>query len=147
MSKKYEGHYETYLCSLSESSFGFDHSFQPSVKIASLGKYEICPGFYFKSKTRKVRHVAMFHRRQKRAHPTKISCDTCGQMFSSMSCLNRHKKSTKHDIRSLPKETKKAKRRKTKQRILNEALCPVESENSDEEEDAECPVLKASFQY
>ena len=51
MSKQYEGHYETYLRSLSESSFGFDHSFQPSVKIASLGKCEICPSFYFKSKT------------------------------------------------------------------------------------------------
>ena len=51
MSKQYEGHYETYLLSLSESSFGFDHSFQPSVKIARLGKREICPSFYFKSMT------------------------------------------------------------------------------------------------
>ena len=110
MSKQYEGHYETYLRSLSESSFGFDHSFRPSVKIASLGKCEICPSFYFKSKTGKVRHVAMFHRRQKRAQSKKISRDTCGQMFSSMSSLNRHKKSAKYDTRSLPKETKKAKR-------------------------------------
>ena len=78
----------------------------------------------------------MFHRRQKRAHPNKISCDTCGQIFSSMSCLNRHKKSAKHDTRSMPKEIKQAKRRKTKQRTLNEALRQVESENNDEEEDA-----------
>ena len=110
MSKQYEGNYETYLHSLSESSLGFDHSLQPSVKIASLGKCEICPSFYFKLKTGKVRHVAMFHRRQKRAHPKKISSDTCGQMFSSMSCLNRHLKSAKHDTKSLSKETKKAKR-------------------------------------
>ena len=122
--------YETYLHSLSESSFGFDYSFQPSVKMASLGKCEICPSFYFKSKTGKVRHVVMFHRRQKRTHPKKISCDTCGQIFSSMSCLNRYKKSAKHDTRSLSKETKKAKRRKTKQRTLNKALRQVESENS-----------------
>ena len=81
MSKQYEGHYENYLLSLSESSLGFDHSFQPSVKIASLGKCKNCPSFYFESKTGKVRHVAMFHRRQKRAHPKKDSCDTCGQMF------------------------------------------------------------------
>lgn len=61
--------YETYLRSLSESSFGFDHSFQPFVKMASLGKCEICPSFYFKSETGKVRHVTMFHRRQERTHP------------------------------------------------------------------------------
>ena len=60
-----------------------------------------------KSKTGKVRVVAMFYRRQKRAHPKKITCDTCGQIFSSMSCLNRHKKSEKHDTRSLSKQTKK----------------------------------------
>ena len=76
---------------------------------------EICLSFYFKSKTGKVCHVVMFHRRQKRAHPKKISCDTCGPMFSSTSCLNRHKKSAKHDTRPLPKETK-VKRQKTKQR-------------------------------
>ena len=34
----------------------------------------------------------------------------------------------------MPKETKKAKRRKTKQRTLNEALRQVKSENSDEED-------------
>ena len=84
----------------------------------------------------------MFHRRQKSAHPKKDSCDTCGQMFSSMSCLNRFKKSSKHDTRSLPKETKKAERRKTKQRTLNEALRQVKSENSDEEEDTECAAIE-----
>ena len=36
----------------------------------------------------------------------------------------------------MPKEIKQAKRRKTKQRTLNEALRQVESENNDEEEDA-----------
>ena len=84
----------------------------------------------------------MFHRGQKKAHPEKISSGTCRQMFSSISCLNRHKKSAKHDSRSLPKETKKVKRRKTKQRTLNEALRQVESENSDEEEDTECAALE-----
>ena len=47
MSKQYEDHYETYLRSLSELSFDFDHSFQPSVKIASLGKCKICPSYFF----------------------------------------------------------------------------------------------------
>ena len=84
----------------------------------------------------------MFHRRQKRAHPKKDSCDTCGQMFSSTSCLNQLKKSSKHDTRSLPKEMKKAERRKKKQRTLNEALRQVESENSDKEEDMECAAIK-----
>ena len=84
----------------------------------------------------------MFHRRQKRAHPKKDSCDTCRQMFSSMACLNRLKKSSKHDTRSLPKEMKKAERQKTKQRTLNEALCQVESENSDKEEDMECAAIE-----
>ena len=84
----------------------------------------------------------MFHRRQKRAHPKKDSCDTCRQMFSSMACLNWLKKSSKHDTRSLPKEMKKAERRKTKQRTLNEALRQVESENSDEEEDTECAAIE-----
>ena len=40
------------------------------------------------------------------------------------------------------KETKNSKRRKTKQRTPNEALRQVESENSDEEEDAECAAIK-----
>ena len=90
----------------------------------------------------KVRHVAMFHRRQKRAHPKKDSCDTCGQMFSSMSCLNWLKKSSKHDTRSLPKEMKKTERRKTKQGTPNEALHQVQSENSDKEEDMECAAIE-----
>ena len=84
----------------------------------------------------------MFHRRQKRAHPKKDSCDTCRQMFSSMACLNWLKKSSKHDTRSLPKEMKKAERRKTKQRTLNEALRQVESENSEKEEDMECAAIE-----
>ena len=40
------------------------------------------------------------------------------------------------------KETKNSKRRKTKQGTPNEALRQVESENSDEEEDAECAAIK-----
>ena len=39
MSKQFEGHYETYLHYLSESLFGFDHLFQPSIKIAILVKF------------------------------------------------------------------------------------------------------------
>ena len=42
----------------------------------------------------------------------------------------------------MPKETKKAKRQKTKQRTLNEALRQVESENSDEEEDVERAAIE-----
>ena len=37
---------------------------------------------------------------------------------------------------------KKAERRKTKQRTLNEALHKVESENSDKEEDMECAAIE-----
>ena len=44
--------------------------------------------------------------------------------------------------RSLPKETRKAKWQKTKQRTLNKALHQVESENSDKKEEAECATIK-----
>ena len=68
-----------------------------------------------------------------------------GRCFQPCHMLkSAHKQLAKHDTRSLPKETKKAKRQKTKHRTLNEALATrqVESENSDEKEDVECAAIE-----
>ena len=77
----------------------------------------------------------------KRFHQTLAG--RCFQPFHMLK--SAHKQLAKHDTtRSLPKETKKAKRQKTKHRTLNEALATrqVESENSDEKEDAECTAIE-----
>ena len=67
--------------SLSESSPGFNHSFQPSVKIASLGKCKTCPSFYFESKTGKFVMSLCFTGDKKELTLKRIHVTLAGRCF------------------------------------------------------------------
>ena len=92
----------------------------------------------------------MFHRRQKSTHLKDIKCTVCSKMFSSLSCLNRHKKPKKHNKRSLPANSnevaKSKKRKENNQRSINDILRQAKAinyeERSDEEEEEECAATE-----
>ena len=67
--------------SLSESSPGFDHSFQPSVKIASLGKCKTCPSFYFEAKMGKFVMSLCFTGDKKELTLKRIHVTLAGRCF------------------------------------------------------------------
>ena len=67
--KQYDRHY---LKCLSNLSFEYNHSFQPTLKAEELGKCKCCPRFYFISKAGRSRNLRIFHHWQKSTHPKDI---------------------------------------------------------------------------
>ena len=129
-----------------KSKHNFESTGQPSSDEKDLGKCEICPNYWFLSKTEKARHKSLFHRRQKlqQPQPRNHSCDVCEASFSSLSSLNRHKKEKQHTRRDQrkrqqPNDASSRKKRKTKARTIQDMMRAnrdVTSSDDDSDEEA-----------
>ena len=115
-----------------------------TISLFLTGKCDHCRAYSFTSKTEKLRHISLFHRRQKTTGPPKeasfVCADaSCGKGFTSAASLSRHKKSTGHKKaakRRLPSAKKTAKRQ-LKDAIRQAAFNQSDSESEDEKEE-EC---------
>ena len=97
LSTTYESRFKSFLQDHISPSHSYGDEGQPTKIAKGFGRCEICPNYSFTSKTEKDRHKSLFYRRQTAAvKPKDFVCDVCGSGFTSLSCLNRHKKKEKH---------------------------------------------------
>lgn len=106
LSKERKGHYNTFLQECLNESKRYGHDGQPSAAKENLGACSSgCKSYHFKSKTGKARQMSVFHRRQSVAveqqSAFKCKVNFCGNVFSSLSTLNRHKSQVGHTARRI----------------------------------------------
>ena len=154
-----EGHYKTFL----EECLSIPNTdMQASRQLQNI--IWVCVNFVaiiLSPPKRKKRDMSVFHRCQKKANNREALhvCNfaSCGQRFSSVSSLNRHKKKCGHTARDIrqqnPVDKTKQKRRQQKKKnaLVRKRLRPLPaainfsssdsvSGNSDGDEDASCQV-------
>ena len=65
LSSEKDGHYKTFLEECINANPRFGHTGQSSAQGNDLGRCTVCPNYSFTSKTEKMRHMSIYHRRQK----------------------------------------------------------------------------------
>ena len=145
----HEGHFKTFLQMEKGSDYSYGDDEQPSVVKNAIGKCEFCPNYSFTSKTEKNRHMSVFHRRRKTTVSSKeFTCNfnNCGKMFTSRSCLNRHKNQFEHKERNAPKDPRNKSRRNPTKRLrkINEVLAQFDSDEEDSSDDDEEDTCSAN---
>ena len=107
--------------------------------------------YHFKSKTMAQPHQGMFHSQQKEKKGTKavIKCGVCEVTYQSCFTSNCHKKSKGHTkwVREDATSSKQKflKKRKTKQRTINDLLRSAQSNagnDKDDDEEDHCAASK-----
>ena len=122
--KSIDDHFNTFLENYIDSKKHYSDDNQPTVAEKSLGSCEVCPMFSFSSKTEKVRHKSMFHRRSTtKLKELKFKCKYpgCEKSFGSQPSLSRHQISSKHRKRDQTHDISKKKSltKKRNRSILN----------------------------
>ena len=146
---KVKGHFKTFLQMEKGSDYSYGDDEQPSVVKNAIGKCEFCPNYSFTSKTEKNRHMSVFHRCRKTTVSSKeFTCNfnNCGKMFTSRSCLNRHKNQFEHKERNAPKDPRNKSRRNPTKRLrkINEVLAQFDSDEEDSSDDDEEDTCSAN---